>query len=372
MKIFGIIRRGILIFLLVAIIIVWAVLKTNENVAEVITQTVAKGYGKGLSYVSALAPHVSLTELLFILIAVLSIFLLVLAIRDFIKFRPFKAICRILDIALMVLTVVALYSVSCEAAYKRKNMPLPYYQEIVKHDQFVPIYNYFANDINNCIDSLEFNENGDVKEMPLSDLTKEIKEAYKIIENNKYFYDHFGNVKPMLSSFLYREFQITGVTFSPLAEANINTLNTHSDMPLTVAHELAHTKGVMREDDANKLAFYVCLNSDSPYLRYSAYCGYFDQLEVIASYLKDDEKPSLVTIKPELYKTRSYVYSYWKKHDLLRNVGDFFNNLYIKSSGVEEGTASYTIGTDDYEYDDTVNELSPSTYQSLFLEKYYR
>ena len=371
MKLFAIIRRSIVIFLLIAIIVVWAILKQNVNVAEGVTRTVAKGYGKGLSYVSALAPHVSLTELLFVFLILLTIFLLVLAIRDFLKIRPLSAVSKILDIIIIVLVVAATYNVSCEAAYNRKKMPLPYYQVVVKHDQFVPIYNYFANDLNSCIDSLEFEENGDVKSVKLDEIVKEVKEAYKII-TDPYFYDHFGNVKPMFSSFLYRELQITGVTFNPLAEANVNTLDTHVDLPLTVGHELAHTKGVMREDDANQLSFYICLNSNSPYLRYAAYCAHFVQLEIMASYLKDDEKPSLVAVKQEFYKTRNYVNDYWKKHNMLGKIGDFFNNLYIKSSGVKEGTDSYHTGTDNYEYDNTVEELTPSTYQSLFFEKYYR
>ena len=371
MKFFAIIRKSIVIFLLVVVIVLWAILKTNEDVAEAITQTVAKGYGKGLSYVSGVTTHVSFTEVLFVSLIVIALFLLILAIRDFFKFRPIKAVCKLLNIAIIALVVVATYSVSCEAAYNRKKMPLPYYQEVVKHDQFVPIYNYFATDLNNCIEALEFDNNGDLKKMELDVLVKEIKEAYNIV-TDPYFYSHFGSVKPLISSFLYREFQITGVTFSPLAEANINTMNTNVDIPLTVAHELAHTKGVMREDDANQLAFYVCLNSANPYLRYSAYNGYFYQMEIISSYLTDEEKATLVPVKAEFNKTRNYCYEYWKKHDALGKLGDFINNLYIKSSGVKEGTDSYSGGTDNYDYDNTVQELSPSTYQSLFLEKYYR
>lgn len=372
MKLFAVIRKSIVIFLLVAIIVVWAILKTNTDVAEGITQTVAKGYGKGLSIASSAIPHVSLTEVLFVLLILVAIFLVILAIRDFLKIRPIKAVCKLLDIVIIALVVVATYSVSCEAAYNRKKMPLPYYQEVIKHDQFVPIYNYFANDLNSCIASLEFEENGDVKSVKLEDIVKDVKEAYNIVKDNPYFYDHFGNVKPMLSSFIYRELQITGVTFNPLAEANVNTLDTHTDMPLTVGHELAHTKGVMREDDANQLSFYICLNSSSPYLRYAAYCAHFVQIEIMASYLKDDEKSSLVKVDQQFYKTRNYIGEYWKKHNTFGKIGDWFNNLYIKSSGVKEGTDSYSIGTDNYDYDNTVEELTPSTYQSLFFEKYYR
>ena len=98
MKLFAVIRKSIFIFLLAAIIIAWAVLKSNVNVAEGVTQTVAKGYGKGLSYVSGIIPGVSLTELLFVFLLFLVIFLIVLAIRDFIKFRPIKAVCKLLDL----------------------------------------------------------------------------------------------------------------------------------------------------------------------------------------------------------------------------------------------------------------------------------
>ena len=71
------------------------------------------------------------------------------------------------------------------------------------------------------------------------------------------------------------------------------------------------------------------------------------------------------------YKTRRYVYDYWKKHDLLGDVADFFNNLYIKASGVEEGTSSYQGGTE-YHHDPTTSKLIPSLYQKLFFDKYYR
>ena len=101
--------------------------------------------------------------------------------------------------------------------------------------------------LNDCINQLEFDENGDIKtSMSLNDIAKEVKEAYQIIAGNNYYASHFGSVKPMVSSFIYREFHITGVTYSPLGEANINTLNLQADIPFTVAHELAHTKGVMR------------------------------------------------------------------------------------------------------------------------------
>ena len=217
---------------------------------------------------------ISFTELLFIGLFSIAVILLVLFIIDLVKLRPIKAFNKIFDIAIIALSVVTLYHFSCEAAYNRKEMPLPYYENDVEREEYVDIYNYFANDLNLCISEMEFKSDGDVKpNMSLQEITKEVNKAYEIIKDS-YFASHHGAVKPMLSSFIYREFQITGVTFSPLGESNINTLNTSGDIPFTVAHELAHTKGVMREDDANILAFYVCLNSENTYLRFSAYNRY--------------------------------------------------------------------------------------------------
>ena len=377
MKLFAIIRRLIAIAFFVGVIVLFAILKKNPDVAEAITRTISRYYCKGAVFVSGLAPHVSLTEIMFVIVIIVALVLVVCAIVDLFKFHPGKAICKLLDIALIASVIFALYSVACEAAYNRKAMPLPYYEQEVARgengENFIAIYNYYANDVNACVAELEFDESGDVKSRKLDDIVKEVKEAYSIV-TDPYFHDHFGNVKPMyISSLLYREFQITGVDFNALGEANINILNTHVNIPMTVAHELAHSKGIMREDDCNQLAFYVCLNSNSAYLRYSAYASYFYQIQSIGSgtYLTEEERTHLVLIDNQFNKTRDYVYKYWKKHDALAKFADFFNNLYLKSSGAQEGTQSYNGGTS-YTYDPTQAKLYPSKYQKLFLEKYYR
>lgn len=375
-SIWGIIRKAIYIVALIIIIIVLQLLKQNTTIAETMTRTIMRGYGQAASYISSLVPFLSFTEVLFLFLILLGVLFLVLAILDLVKLRIFKAANRVLLIPVIALSVVATYNFSCEVAYNRKALPLPCYENEVVRDDFSKIYNYFANDLDYCVDQLEFENNGDVKGVKLEDITKDVKEAYKIIEGNDYFHAHFGSVKPMLSSFIYRELQITGVTFSPFAEANINTTNTNVNIPFTVAHELAHTKGVMREDDANQLAFYVCVNSDKPYLKYSAYVLFFYQLRSMcsSSYLTEEQLNSVNPVSEQYKKyakTVNYVYDFWQKHDLLGNIGEWFNNLYIKSSGVKEGTGSYQGGTD-YEFDPTTNKFYPSMYQKLFFEKYYR
>ena len=366
--------KGIVLIAILVIFIVLIALKNNKDVAEAITRGPARWYGFVVSKISGIAPFISFTELLFVALFCIAVLLIVLFIIDLVKLRIIRGFNKLLDIAIIALSVVTLYHFSCEAAYNRKQMPLPYYENDVEREEYVAIYNYFANDLNYCISQLEFKEDGDVKSpMSLQEITKEVKKAYGIVIDS-YFASHNGAVKPMISSFIYREFQITGVTFGPFAESNVNTLNVAGDIPFTVAHELAHTKGVMREDDANILAFYVCLNSENTFLRFSAYNRYFYTIRKLNSslYMSDEERASLVAIDNAYFKHMTFQNNYWDEHDLLGNFADWINNLYIKSSGVEEGTSSYQGGTTDVTDPELRKITSFSTVQKLFLEKYYR
>ena len=365
------IKTGIALSLLAALV-VFINIRNNPETCESITRGFARWYGSWMSKLDALVPF-SLTEVFFVSLGIIGLILLISAIISLFKLKPFTALGRVVDIAIIALMTIDMYHLTCQFSYNRKEMPLPMYEGEVKREEHVDIFNYFADDVNDCISKLEFDDKGDVKtDMSLKDITNEVKKAYEIVTDD-YFHHYFGGVKGMFSSIIYREFQITGVTFAPFSEANINTLNTHSNIPLTVAHELAHTKGVMREDDANKLAFYVCLNSEHPYLRYCAYVSYFSQIEGIATsyYLTDEERSNLHSVDVALNKTRTYEYKFWKEHNLLGDIGDWINNLYIKSSGVKEGTSSYSSGTQ-YTHDPTTTKLIPSLYQRIFFEKYYR
>ena len=366
--------RAIVVVSLIILLLILMLIKSNPDSAEWMMRTLVRAYGAFASGLSSIFPFISLTELLFVGMACFTIFLLVRFIIHLVKRRPIKGFCRLLDIAIMVAITVNAYHFSCEAGYNRKPIPLPYCEIVPDRTEYVEIYNYFANDMNECIASLEFQASGDVKaNMSLGEMTKEVKKAYSIIDGNSYYHPHFGSVKPMMSSFIYREFQITGVTFSPFSEANIDVMIPVTDIPFTIAHELAHTKGVMREDEANQLAFYVCLNSEHPLLRFSAYNRYFGLMTSMAStaYLTDEERENLIPLNSQYWKYVSFENKFWKEHDLLKKIGDFFNNLYIKSSGVKEGTNSYSGGTE-YTYDPTEHRITVSKYHKLFFEKYYR
>ena len=363
---------------MILLIVIFSILKSNPVIAEAWTR------GFGQFYYSVVAPMVSwfplsVTEIYFIIIGVIIIVCIVKMIIRFVKRKPIEAVGKIVKIFNIIVATILTYTITCEFAYKRDPVDLPFYEQEVTNEEFKDIYNYFASDLNYCMARLDFADNGDlIVNKSINDISLLVEKSYNIIESD-YFYKTTVHAKPMISSFIYRELQITGVTFAPFGEANVNYLSTSLELPIVIAHELAHTKGVLREDDACQVSFYVCLNSDDVYLRFSAYAIYFYQMAIMtsSSYMSEADRQELIPINSKYSLARKFANEYWKEHDLMGKIGDWINNLYIKSSGDEQGTSSYSGGTDSSSGDPTPSDptlltLVPSKYQKLFFEKYYR
>ena len=234
------------------------------------------------------------------------------------------------------------------------------------------IAQYFLDDFNDCSSKLEYKENGEViSPYSLGEIQKILVKEYDKLDN-PYLMKYTTSLKPLMTSFLFRELNITGITFGITGEANINTLSTASEIPFTCAHELAHTKGVMQEREADYLAAYITLNSDDYFLRYSGYMFSFYRLLSIADYTGNSGDYSELSgqISPKIKANSTYINKYWKDHDMLAKFEDWLNNLYLKNNGVEEGTANY--GDSSPVVDEEEKKItSLSNYQKIYFKIYY-
>ncbi|MBO4220142.1 MAG: DUF3810 domain-containing protein [Clostridia bacterium] len=88
----------------------------------------------------------------------------------------------------------------------------------------------------------------------------------------------YGKAKPIVLSEPMTYTHIAGVYTFFTGEININTNFPCYSRTFTIAHEMAHQRGIAREDEANFMAFIVCTGSDDVYIRY---CGYMNTLEYI-------------------------------------------------------------------------------------------
>jgi hypothetical protein len=139
---------------------------------------------------------------------------------------------------------------------------------------------------------------------------------------------------------------ITGVYSFYTGEANLNVYFPDYTLPFTAAHELAHQRGIARENEANFIAFLVCAESDDPYVRYS---GYMNLLEyVINALYRTDEQQYMEFMRslPDEIKGEMRAYSAFFsefRDSVAADISDVVNDTYLKLNGSEAGVASYGL-----------------------------
>ena len=363
------IQVAIVIFLIISLIVL-AILKTNSDVCEAWTRGLTRFHETLYGKLTEWIPF-SLTELLMFCIIVSCITLVVLFIIDFVHLRIWKAISKIMTISIVLLGIFTAYSATFEMGYNRKPVDIPLYQKKVNEDDYYKIVEYFVDDLNDCVSQLEFKEDGNlVKPYSDSELNKRIKDLYKNLDTD-YSGQYTPNIKPMLSSYIYRMFCITGWHFAPLGECVVNNLTTSAELPFTYAHEMSHSKGVANEDDAQLTAAYISFQSDDAYIRYSAYAYTVGSVLNMARYSSDKNAYNTLVNKVDqkVWKNFDYINKYWDKYGVMSKLGDQINDWYLKLSGDKDGTDSYSDSPTIIDQD-TGKVISLSRYQKLYVQIY--
>ncbi len=98
---------------------------------------------------------------------------------------------------------------------------------------------------------------------------------------------YYGRPKAFLTSEFFSQQYIMGYYFPFSMEANYNDVMYISNVPHTMCHELAHTKGFISEDEANLIGFLACIRSDDDLFKYSGYLS-------VLGYLDNDLKESIM------------------------------------------------------------------------------
>ena len=159
---------------------------------------------------------------------------------------------------------------------------------------------------------------------------------------------HFCRPKQVILSEPWTYTHIAGVYTFFTGESNVNVNFPDYTIPFTTAHEMAHQRGISREDEANFVAFLACAESDDPYIRYS---GYMSLYEYVRSALYGADKDAYNEIRSaELSSVRNEGRAYSLFFDKYREnvaatVSGTINNSYLQSQGTV-GTKSYGMVVD--------------------------
>ena len=366
------------LFFMIGFFLFLVILMQFDRASEWWTITIARYYHQSFAWLFSLIPF-SLMEILVVSWAVLLAVNLIKAIRFAIK-KQFTPSLKSLQISMITLLVMTnLYVATAGMAYRRDPVMIPQYEQDVLYTEYLNVVEFYAEQFNQSSAQLTFDEETGsvINPYSLDQLNTIIHDAFVNANlDSTYFTSYSTRVKPLLTSFLYREFHITGVHFAPSTEATINVLVPDALIPYTMIHELVHAKGVMREDDANLVALYVCLLSNDPYLQYSGYFNTFYALLNLTKYMGDSTAYGRVyqSLSQTIRRDYQFQQAYWENYDLLDTFARWVNDTYLRLFGTD-GVSSYTdvpsiITIEDGENTiEVIDEFSP--YQKLFFYRYF-
>jgi len=195
-----------------------------------------------------------------------------------------------------------------------------------------------------------FYDDGSVRPYSHEDTVRLCLESYEKLARD---YDFLAvldaPVKEIVLSDYMTYTHISGMYTFFTGEANLNTNYPYFVNVYTTAHEMAHQRGIAREDEANFMAFLVCIASDDPYMRYSGYLNLYEYLSSALSSagakdVRSEIAESLdVRVRYDLYCYGVFFDKY--RENTAAKVSTTVNNTYLVMQGTP-GEKSYGLVVD--------------------------
>jgi len=149
--------------------------------------------------------------------------------------------------------------------------------------------------------------------------------------------------KPMVFSKVFSAMGYTGFYCGYTGESSLNVDSPACLLPATVAHELAHQRGVASEQECNFLAILAATTSDDPVYRYSGYLMAYIHLGN-ALWRADQTlwRELRAAICPEVLADLAYHSAYWDSFEgPVEEVSEKVYDGLLKSYGQADGIRSY-------------------------------
>lgn len=301
------------------------------------------------SYVTLIFPF-SLAELIIIAIPLILVVLIVLGVRAAKSSVKTARFCfGILSIiSIFYSTFIYNYGVAYHGTKLEDKLGLE--RKSVSADELYDTELWLINAANELSNSVAYADDGfSVMPYSLFEMNEKLMQAYgAACDKYDFLQDLYSRIKPVMLSRAMSYTHITGIYSFYTGEANVNIDFPSYSVAFTAAHELAHQRGIAREDEANFVAFLVLKDSDDDYLKY---CAYVNMLEYVGN--------SLYSASPEKYfelyklmgeKLRGELAAYGEFFEKYANskaseISGTINDTYLKLQGTQ-GSMSYGLVTD--------------------------
>lgn len=136
---------------------------------------------------------------------------------------------------------------------------------------------------------------------------------------------------------------ISGMYFPFLVEANVNIDMPHYQIPFTALHEIAHTRGFAREDEANFVAFLTGIADQRADIAYSAVV---DAAGRALGALHDADQEAwermAANLSEAVWRDFAAANAYWKQFEgPIRETSVQINHAYLQANLQQDGVKSY-------------------------------
>ncbi len=153
----------------------------------------------------------------------------------------------------------------------------------------------------------------------------------------------YGRPKPVMLSRLMSWTRIIGLYTVTTAEANIDVDMPAVEIPFTALHEMAHQRGIAREDEANAVAWFASRAHPDPEHRYSgAVQAYLYASNALYGSDPDAWAAIREQLSPGVQRDLAGQAAYWRQFDsVVDKVAEKANDVWLKSNGETDGVKSY-------------------------------
>ena len=323
----------------------------SSDFADLYNQTAGAAVRALLCYITVLLPF-SLAETIIIGLPVIVISLIVICVKALKKsdIAATRCVVGLFSVLTFMYSIFVLgYGMGYHGAPLTEKLGLE--DKAVTADELRDTAYRLLEDMETCLDSVPYGKGGE-SYMPysLDEMNDKLNDAYAVAAEK---YDFIQKLRSKIKYIVLSEpmtyTHISGVYSYYTGEANLNINFPDYTLPFTAAHELAHQRGIAPENEANFVAFLVCLESDDEYIRYSAYLNMFEYV-TNALYSADSEKYYEVMSRTDnraKYEMIAYSRFFDKyRESVASEVSDVVNDTYLKTQGQTAGSASYGMVVD--------------------------
>ena len=294
----------------------------------------------------------SLAETVIIMLPVIFVLAMASSIKAVNESIP-RAIRRLVSTLAAVSLLYSLFVFTTTVSYNGTSLSdkLGLAQTPVSVSELMHTAEYMIDNMNKELDNIDY-VYGEGSSMPysLADMNELLLDAYDKASDKYSFLPRLrSRIKPIAASEPMTYTHISGMYTYYTGEANLNVNFPDYTLPFTAAHELAHQRGVMPENEANFVAFLVCIESDDPYIRYSGYLNMYEYLSNALYRADYDIFAEVYTsldarVIGEITAYNTFFEKY--RDSVASDVSGAMNNTYLKAQGVEAGEKSYGMVVD--------------------------